>query len=213
MKTSCRRSSTGAERCGSGATQSATGARVEFDAHIANQHTDASGNLTKIGPILELWVTPRFPARQLCLQEELQQHLNQAGFRWRRVEFLGAGSQSITAYQSVIIRDRLDAGSTSMFSVDVWGTCFYATRIAVEVTNVARVVHRHSSSIGERIGDGFSASRRQNTQTARILSVRLVVRVTLKSVRGLHWLYGSGSAVMTNSVRSSTRIFRSRFLR
>jgi hypothetical protein len=123
-------------------------ARERFDAHITNRHTDAGGNLTKVGPILELCVTPRFPAQQLCLQGELQQYLNQAGFRWRGVQFLGPGSQAITAYESVVIRDRINAGSTSMFSIDVWGTCFYATQIAVEATNVAGVgltgIHRAS---------------------------------------------------------------------
>jgi hypothetical protein len=106
-------------------------ARERFDAHIANKHTDAGGNLTNVGPILELCVTPRFPARQLCSQADLRQHLHRAAFLWRGVQFLGQGGQPITAYESVIVRDRIGVGRTSMFSLDIWGTCFYAAQIAV----------------------------------------------------------------------------------
>lgn len=170
-------------------------ARERFDAHITNRHTDTGGNLTKVGPILELWVTPRFPARQLCLQGELQQHLNQAGFRWRGVQFLGPGSQAITAYESVIIRDRINAGSTSMFSIDVWGTCFYATQIAVEATNIAGVdlTGIHRASVNGLVMAFLLHAARTLKQLGYFGS--LVVQVTLKSVGGLHWLYGTGSAV------------------
>jgi hypothetical protein len=170
-------------------------ARERFDAHIANRHTDAGGNLTKVGPILELWLTPRFPSRQLCQQAELQQHLNQAGFRWRGVQFLGTGSQAITAYESVIMRDRLNVGSTSMFSVDVWGACFYATQIAVEATNVAgvNVTGIHRASVNGLVMACLLHAARTLKQLGYFGS--LLVGVTLKSVRGLHWLYGTGSAV------------------
>jgi Schlafen, AlbA_2 len=166
-----------------------------FDAHVANRHTDKGGHVGDVGPILELCVAPRFPARQLCPQGDLQEHLNRATFNWRGVQFLSYGSQPITAYESVISRDRLSAGGTSMFSVDVWGTCFYATQIAVEAQNVAGVkingIHRtgvngfvvafllHAAKILKRLGYFGS----------------LIVRVSLKSVRGIHWLYGTGSAV------------------
>jgi hypothetical protein len=170
-------------------------ARERFDAHIASRHTDAGGNLTKVGPILELRVTPRFPARQLCLQGELQQHLNQAAFRWRGVQFLGAGSQAITAYESVIVRDRLNVGSTSMFSVDVWGTCFYATRVEVDATNIAGVNFTgiHRASVNGLVMAFLLHAARTLKQLGYFGS--LVVQVTLKSVRGLHWLHGTGSAV------------------
>jgi hypothetical protein len=170
-------------------------ARERFDAHVANRHTDAGGNLTNVGPILELCVTPRFPARQLCSQTDLRQQLNRAAFLWRGVQFLGHGSQSITAYESVIIRDRINVGSTSMFSLDIWGTCFYAAQIAVEVTNVAGVnvtgIHRASVN-------GFvMAFLLHAARTLKHLGYfgSLVVQANLKSLRGLHWLYGTGSAV------------------
>jgi len=170
-------------------------ARERFSTHVANRHTDAGGNLTNVGPSLELCVTPRFPARQLCREGDLRQHLNEAAFVWRRSQFLGHGSQPITAYESVIIRDRINVGSTSMFSVDVWGTCFYAAQIAVEVTNVAGVsvtgIHRGS------VNGFILAFLLHAAKTLRQLGYfgSLVVQINLKSVRGLHWLYGDGSAV------------------
>jgi hypothetical protein len=170
-------------------------ARERFDAHVANNHTDKGGHLGDVGPILELCVTPRFPARPLCPQGNLQEHLNQAIFHWRGVQFLGTSSRPITAYESVIIRDRLGPGTTSIFSGDVWGTCFYATQIAVEAQNIAGVnltgIHRwavngcvlafllHAAKILKSLGYFGS----------------LIAHVSLKSVRGIHWLYGTGSSV------------------
>jgi Putative DNA-binding domain len=78
-------------------------ARQRFDAHVANNHTDVGGNLRDVGTILELFVTPRYPARQLCSHADLQLHLKRAAFNWRGVQFLHHGSQPITAYESVII--------------------------------------------------------------------------------------------------------------
>jgi hypothetical protein len=170
-------------------------ARERFEAHLVNRHTDTGGNLTTVGPILELCVTPRFPARQLCPHGDLNQYLNRAAFRWTGVQFLGQGSQPITAYESVIIRDRINAGSTSMFSVDVWGTCFYATQIAVEVTNIAgvSVTGIHRASVNGFVMAFLLHAARTLKQLGYFGSV--VVQVTLKSLRGLHWLYGTGSAV------------------
>lgn len=170
-------------------------ARERFDAHVANRHTDAGGSIGNVGPIFELCVTPRFPARQLCPQADLQLHLNQAAFRLRGVQFLGHGSQPITAYESVIIRDRINAGGTSIFSMDIWGTCYYATQIAVEVKNVAG---HDVTGIHRAAFNGFVMSFLLHAaRTLRSLGYfgSLVVHVNLKSVRGMHWLYGTGSTV------------------
>lgn len=170
-------------------------ARERFDAHVANRHTDASGNVGKIGPIFELCVTPRFPARQLCRHTELQLHLDRATFNLRGVPFLGRGSHPITAYESVIIRDRLNVGGTSIFSTDIWGTCHYATQIAVEVNNVAG---QSVTGIHRAAFNGFVMSFLLHAaRTLKSLAYfgSLVVRVNLKSIRGMHWLHGSGSAV------------------
>jgi hypothetical protein len=82
-----------------------------------------------------------------------------------------------------------------MFSLDVWGTCFYATQIAVEVTNVAgtNVTGIHRASVNGCV----MAFLLHSAKTLKELGYfgSLVVQVTLKSVRGLHWLYGTGSAV------------------
>jgi hypothetical protein len=170
-------------------------AQERFDTHVSNRHTDMGGHVGGIGPILELCVTPRFPARALCHQGDLQEHLSRATFNWRGTQFLSNRSRPITAYESLIIRDRLGAGGTSMFSVDVWGTCFYATQIAVEAQNVAGVsvtgIHRTSVN-------GFVVAFLLHA--AKVLKSlgyfgSLVVHVGLKSIRGIHWLYGTGSTV------------------
>jgi hypothetical protein len=170
-------------------------AQERFDAHVANRHTDLSGNLGDVGTILELCVTPRFPARQLCPHAQLQLHVNRAAFNWRGIHFLGHGSQPITAYESVIVRDRINLGATSIFSADIWGTCYYATQIAVEVKNVAgqNVTGIHRAAV-----NGFVMSFLLHA--AKILKSlghfgSLLVKINLKSVRGMHWLYGTGSAV------------------
>jgi hypothetical protein len=170
-------------------------AQERFEAHVANEHTDKGGHVGDVGPILELCVTPRFPARQLCAQGDLQEHLNGATFTWRSVPFLGYGSRPITAYESVIIRDRLSVDGTSMFSADVWGTCFYATQIAVEVKNVAGV---NITGIHRTAVNGFVvAFLLHAAKTLKSLGCfgSLIAHVNLKSVRGIHWLYGTGTAV------------------
>jgi Putative DNA-binding domain len=170
-------------------------ARKRFDAHVANNYTDAGGHLGDIGTILELCVTPRFPARQLCPYADLQLHLNRAAFNWRGVQFLGNVGLWVTAYESVIVRDSINLGGTSIFSADIWGTCHYATQIAVEVQNVAgqNVTGIHRAAV-----NGFVMS--SLLHAARVLKSlsyfgSLVVAVNLKSVRGKRWLYGTSSAV------------------
>jgi hypothetical protein len=170
-------------------------AQRRFDAHVANNHTDTSGNLGDVGAILELCVTPRFPAHQLCPHADLQLHINRAAFNRRGVQFLGHGSQPVTAYESVIVRDRINLGGTSIFSADIWGTCHYATQIAIEVRNVAgqNVTGIHRAAV-----NGFVMSFLLHAaKTLKSLGYfgSLVVEVNLKSVRGMHWLYGTGSAV------------------
>jgi hypothetical protein len=170
-------------------------ARERFEAHIANRHTDRGGNVGDVGPTFELCVTPRFPARPLCPQGDIQSHLNCAAFQWRSVEFLGYGSRPITAYESVIIRDRLGVDRTSMFSADVWGTCYYATQMAVSVKNIAGVdlIGIHRTSV-----NGFVVAFLLHA--AKMLKSlgyfgSLVAQVNLKSIRGTPWLYGTDSGV------------------
>jgi hypothetical protein len=170
-------------------------ARKRFNGHVANRHTDTGGNVGEVGPIFELCVTPRFPARRLCQHAELQLHLDRATFDLRGTPFLGRGSRPITAYESVIIRDRLNAGATSIFSADIWGTCHYVTQIAVDVNNVAGQcvtgIHRAAFN-GFVMSFLFHAGR-----TLKSLGYfgSLIIEVNLKSIRGMHWLYGTGSAV------------------
>jgi hypothetical protein len=46
-------------------------ARKRFDTYIGRTHTDRSGDRTTVGPLLELCVVPRFPARPLCEEGSL----------------------------------------------------------------------------------------------------------------------------------------------
>jgi schlafen family protein len=168
-------------------------AQQRFDAHVANMHTDRGGHLGEIGPILELCVTPRFPARQLCPQGELLPHLDQATFDYRGSQFLRHGSKSITAYESVIIRDRLRLPGTSMFSADVWGTCYYATQIFIEMQKIAGA---DLSGIHRSTVNGFVVAFLLHA--AKMLKSlgyfgSLIARLSLKSIRGMRWLYGASS--------------------
>ena len=170
-------------------------ARERFAAHIATMHTDMSGHLGDVGPIFELCVTPRFPARQLCLHGDLQPHVSRAAFHLRGVQFLGNDSHPITAFESVIIRDALHVGGTSIFSTDIWGTCYYATQIATEEKNIAG---QNVTGIHRAAFNGFVMSFLLHA--ARMLKSLgcfgpLLVRISLKSIRGMHWLYSTGSAV------------------
>jgi Putative DNA-binding domain len=102
-------------------------AQKRFDTFAARSHTDRGGNRTSIGSLLELCIVPRFPARQLCRQEELKSLVQRSWTSWRSVTFPDPGSSILSQHESAIVLAA--ASDLSFFEVNAWGMLFYAARI------------------------------------------------------------------------------------
>ncbi len=102
-------------------------ARKRFDVYIAKMHTDKGGNRTKVGPVLEFAVVPRFPALQLCRHEEFREYILKSYVNWRQVMFPNPGQPILFQHESAIILNPVR--QESIFEVNVWGLLFYAVQI------------------------------------------------------------------------------------
>ncbi len=114
-------------------------ARKRFDAYIAMGHTDAGGQRTRVGPLLQMCIVPRFPSRQLCEQSSLKQHLLSTATNWRQTIFPDLSRrQLVWQHESAILIDPVVR--TSLLEVNTWGSLFYGT--GVEMTfNQLRGIH------------------------------------------------------------------------
>ena len=105
-------------------------AKKRLDTHISRTHTDQGGNRTKVGPLLQLSVIPRFPSRQLCQQKQLRDLILKYHSAWRGTVFPDfTRRQFLWQDESVIVLDA--TVGTSYFEATVWGSLFYAVEINV----------------------------------------------------------------------------------
>jgi hypothetical protein len=105
-------------------------AKKRFDVYASKLHTDHVGNRTKSGPMFELSVVPRFPARELCGEEELQKHIRSTCMSWRQVTFPDSGKPILLQHESALVLSPMRG--TSIFEANVWGLVFYATHLETE---------------------------------------------------------------------------------
>jgi hypothetical protein len=102
-------------------------AKKRFDTYARRKFASHGGTATAFGPRLEFCVVPRFPARQLCEQENLKACILKFPVPWRGVLFPDPGSPSLSQHESVIVLDA--ARSTSIFELNIWGMHFYGAQI------------------------------------------------------------------------------------
>jgi hypothetical protein len=105
-------------------------ARKRFGVFAARLHSDRGGTPTAVGPTLELCIVPRFPARQLCRQEELKSLVQKSWMSWRSVMFPDPSSSILSQYESAIVLAA--ARDLSFFEVNAWGMLFYAAKIEAD---------------------------------------------------------------------------------
>jgi hypothetical protein len=105
-------------------------AKRRFDVYVSKLHTDLAGERTKPGPMFELSVVPRFPARQLCGEEELQKHIWSTRMAWRQMTFPDSGKPILLQHESALVLSPMRG--TSIFEANVWGLLFYATHLETE---------------------------------------------------------------------------------
>lgn len=102
-------------------------ARKRFDTYAAKKHTDRGGSREKSGPLLELCVVPRFPARQLCEQENLRNCALKNQINWRSTGFPVMHGSILSQHESAIILKA--TGGVSIFEVNIWGMLFYGAEL------------------------------------------------------------------------------------
>jgi len=158
-------------------------AKKRFDVYAATLQTGLSGIRNKPGPLLEFCVVPRFPARPLCPQEELEKAIQASCTHRRGTMFTVPSAPTISQYESVLV---LNAAKplTSIFEVNVWGTLFYGiymqTDENVEVSGISinRLVGSvlvfivHAAKMFEALG----------------YSGPILIEVTLRSILGVKWV-------------------------
>jgi hypothetical protein len=104
-------------------------ARKRFSTHLEKKYTDKEGNKTKIGPLLELWIVPRFPTKTLVAQEDLQKIVRQRYMNWRGGIFPDfTRTQFTSQHESVIVLDA-PPQRTGYFELNAWGLVYYGLKL------------------------------------------------------------------------------------
>lgn len=161
-------------------------AKKRFDTFAAKGHTDRAGNRTKMGPILELSVTPCFPSRPVCEHGVLKSLIVKNVMQYGRMGFPILSSDNIISqYESVMVLAPMRG--LSLFEANVWGMFFYCTQIGEEHEGIsginrARFVGsvllfvRHAGMMLKTVGYFGS----------------ILVKIELRSVLGVSWFYDAG---------------------
>jgi Schlafen, AlbA_2 len=103
-------------------------AKGRFDTYVSRKHTDLGGNQTKVGPLLQMSVIPRFPSRQLRQQRFFHDHILKLHTQWRGTIFPDfTRRQFLWQDESVIVLDA--TVGTSYLEATVWGSMFYGVEI------------------------------------------------------------------------------------
>jgi Putative DNA-binding domain len=97
-----------------------------FTFHIASAHKGSA--TSNVESLLWFSVIPRFPARQLCAQDNLKTLIESNRCNWRNSTFPAGEKPLLSQHESVIVLE--PARIPSIFEANVWGLLFYATSIA-----------------------------------------------------------------------------------
>lgn len=170
-------------------------ARERFDIYAARRHRDSAGNKIEFGPRLELCVVPRFPARPLCDQGQLEPLIRANYCSWLGILFPDPGSSVVSQHESAIVLGA--AGPDSIFEVNVWGTLFYCAKIA-DADNPRKIWGIHLYGFLGHI----LLFLRHSDQMLRALGYvgPLCVEVNLSSMLNAPWLHSGrfgGSAILS----------------
>jgi hypothetical protein len=134
-----------------------------FKTHLEKNHTDKSGNVTKVGPLLEFHTVPRFPTKPLLVQEDLHKIVFKNHIGWRGGIFPDFTRRQFTfQHESVIVLDAT-AGRESYFELNVWGLVYYGLQLETkhyhtegihtfEIAGTTLLYLRHAAEMYEQLG-------------------------------------------------------------
>jgi Putative DNA-binding domain len=163
-------------------------ARKRFEIYLSTLSTELS-DPNASGAVFELCLVPRFPARQICKQEEIAKLLQKVRYpTYRDVGFPRYEKPMMTQYESAIIRQPLDMAS--LLEANVWGMVFYATRL----DEVDYPGHRGNPLTGihlyEFVGHLILFLRHAN-DLFRLTGLMgsILIEASLRSIRDRRWVY------------------------
>jgi hypothetical protein len=102
-------------------------ARKRFETYLSQKYTYNTGTRKPLGSRLEVCLIPRFPSRQLCLQEDLAGLVQNSWTDWRQFKFPDQGAEILSRQESAIVLS--STKRLSVFEVNIWGMLFYVTKI------------------------------------------------------------------------------------
>ncbi len=158
-------------------------AKSRFDVYAAKLQTGLSGIRNKPGPLLEFCVVPRFPARPLCPQEELEKAIQASWTYCRGAMFTGQSGPTISQHESVLVLEAAKP-ATSIFEVNIWGMLFYGIYLRTDENreisgiNINRFIGSllvfivHAAKMFQALG----------------YSGPILIDVTLRSILGVKWV-------------------------
>ncbi len=164
-------------------------ARKRFGTYLSITPTDL-GTTTRSGALLELCLVPRFPARQICNQEELSKLVRQVHYpAYRGVGFPRLQMGVMTQQESAIIRQPLT--DVSLFEANTWGMLFYVTKLdEKEYADQLSGIHAYSF-VGhlllflQHANDIFGLTG---------LTGPILVEASLQAIRERKWVYSASIA-------------------
>lgn len=165
-------------------------ARRRFDTYAGRTHTARSGIRTRFGPRLEICVVPRFPARPLCEQGDLEPLIRAKTLKWRGAMFPVPSSNIVSQHESAILLDAV--GDSSMFEANVWGMLFYCTKIGetYNPSETGLVIHLHGF-----VGHTLLFIHHADAMLQALgYAGPIRIEATISSILRTPWLYASGSS-------------------
>jgi len=159
-------------------------ARKRFEIHLSTLSSRSNGPTTS-GATFELCLIPRFPARQVCKQEEIPNLLGNVRYPvYRGVGFPRNQMGVMTQYESAIIRQPLT--EPSFLEANVWGMVFYAMQI-----NEIDYPHNQTGINAYAFVGHLLVFLRHANDLFRLIGLvgPILIETSFQSIRDRKWLY------------------------
>lgn len=136
-------------------------------------------------PLLEVCFIPRFPARPLCPQEDLRQHVQACSIPWRRVTYTDQAKPTIAQHESVLVLN--PARRTSIFKVNIWGLLFHGIYLPLDHGEVSGIhIHEFIGCVLLFIHHAAGMFK------ALGYSGPILLEISLAGFREIKWVHGWG---------------------
>jgi len=158
-------------------------ARKRFGTYVGKIQTNSSGNRTNLGPYLEFFVVPRFPARPLFEETRLKPIITDNYIRFGQLAFPRISGAVVSQHESAIVLQATLA--CLIFEASIWGSLFYGVKLAEDYSGTfgihlnwfvgyTLVFIRHAAKMLQALG----------------YAGPIHADVKLASMRGAKWMYG-----------------------